>query len=805
MAGCVLTVAFAILLMASTDVSARKPEKQTKKIKLIASALASVPQQKEGQVLAPYFFVGKKDTGIDNLPLKNSFATVDIAGLIANVTVEQSYENTSDTTLEAVYIFPASTRAALHGMQMTVGNRVIKAKIKRRKQARKIYEKARSLGQTASLLEQERPNVFQMSVANILPGDRINVKISYTELLHPSEGLYEFVYPQTVGPRYLGGSAQANDSWAVNPHLRQGEPAPFDSSIDLRIVSGIPIERVTSPTHEVEAQFFGEYEAQISLDTGAHADRDFIVRYSLSGSQIESGIMDYPTEDGGFFCAMIEPPSISDSRAILRREYIFILDVSGSMNGFPLEVSKRLIKDILADLDSDDAFNILLFAGGSEVFEELSQPATAENLNKAMKWIDGQHGGGSTELLPALRRALNLPREDDLSRILVLATDGYVSVEKEAIDIVSQNLGLANLFAFGIGSSVNRALIEGLAHVGRGETFVVLNPKEAQERAADFRKYVSSPLLRHIEVEFEGLDVYDVEPFQVPDLFMNRPIVVYGKYRGKPTGVVRVVGETIDGPYEATMELASAIRSEATRALPILWARHRIRNLADLQKIDGNSDVAKEVTRLGLKYHLMTDYTSFVAVDSVIRSDGRMRKVKQPLPLPLGVSDLAVGRNAANAHGTLMGGQMGKSFGYGGLGLAGTGRGGGGSGSGYGRGASGLAGRRGNSAPRIRMGKAVVKGSLSKEVILRIIKRHMNEFRLCYEKVLAHNSALKGKIDVKFSINAKGKVLGATVTSSSLNNQVVERCVVSALGRMSFPGSNDGRVNVVRYSFRFGN
>jgi Ca-activated chloride channel family protein len=325
------------------------------------------------------------------------------------------------------------------------------------------------------------------------------------------------------------------------------------------------------------------------------------------------------------------------------REYIFIVDVSGSMYGFPLDVSKKLLRDLITNLRPTDRFNVMLFAGGSSVMSERSLAATQANVAKAVQLIDDQEGGGSTELLPALKRALGLPRVEGMSRSMVIATDGYVTVEAEAFDLVRKSLGDANLFAFGIGSGVNRHLIEGLARVGMGEPFVVTNEAEAGPKADRFRQYIQSPVLTQVRAEFKGFEVYDVEPPSIPDVLAERPVIVFGKWRGQPKGRVTLRGRTGKGRYEQSLNVAEFAPDAKNAGLRYLWARHRIQLLDDYNNLAPDDKRVKEVTQLGLEYNLLTQYTSFVAIDSRVRADGTPTTVKQPLPLPEGVSDYAVG------------------------------------------------------------------------------------------------------------------------------------------------------------------
>ncbi len=620
---------------------------------LAASFGAPLPadalQGQADKTLSPYFFVKSDDPEVDCLPLQRTRADVDIAGVIADVKVTQVYKNQGQKPLEAIYVFPASTRAAVYAMRMTIGERTIEAEVKERGQARRDYEQARDNGQSASLLEQQRPNVFQMNVANILPGDVIKVELNYTELLVPTSGIYEFVYPTVVGPRYSekkAGSTPDSEHWLENPYLHQGEKAPYGFDIDVSLNGGVPIQKITCSTHQVDVSYRGKARALVDLADSEKqgGNRDFILKYRLSGNQVQSGLLLHEGEKENFFLLMAQPPKRVTPEHIPAREYIFIVDVSGSMYGFPLDISKKLLKNLIGNLRPSDTFNILLFAGGSTVMAERSLPATAGNIRKAFDIIDRQQGGGSTRLLPALKRSLALPRTEGCSRSIVIVTDGYVAVEEEAFDLIRNRLGEANMFAFGIGSSVNRHLIEGMARVGMGEPFVITKPEEAEARAEAFRKIIQSPVLANISIDFGKFDVYNVEPPSVPDVLAERPVIVFGKWRGKPRGTITIEGVTGKRKYHKKIRVADSKQSKDNKALKYLWARHRIAVLGDYNKLNKNDKRVKEITRLGLDYNLLTAYTSFVAIDKQIRvKNGKAVTVKQPLPLPQGVSDYAVG------------------------------------------------------------------------------------------------------------------------------------------------------------------
>lgn len=603
---------------------------------------------REDKTLSPYFFV-QGDPSVDRLPLKDTHVQIDVSGVIADVQVTQTYRNEGSRPINARYVFPASTRAAVYAMSMRIGDQVIVAKIKEREKAKQEFDKAKSEGKSASLLEQNRPNVFSMSLANVMPGDQIEIELRYTELLAPTDGIYEVVFPTVVGPRYSSQSASSapqEDRWVASPYLHQGGAPTSTLHISARISAGVPIQDFSCPSHQVVPQWQSPSTAQVGLDD-AHSfegNRDFILRYRLAGKQIATGLLLYEGKDENFFLYMAQPPQRVTTDDIPGREYIFVVDVSGSMNGFPLNISKRLLRDLIGQLRPSDLFNIVLFSGDSALFSTKSVSANQENIDKAIGLIEQQRGAGGTELLAALKQAMGVPHEAAFSRSVVLVTDGYIEAEKGVFDYIRDNLDQCNVFAFGIGSAVNRYLIEGVAKAGMGEPFIITNETEAPAIASKFREYIQTPVLTDIQVRPVGFDVYDVHPAHFPDLFAERPIVLFGKWRGSMGGAFELTGKTGKGDYLSRLDVASSQPDDANRALRYLWARSRIAELSDYGFGQADADRISAITALGLKYNLLTQYTSFIAVREMVRnSQGPADDVDQPLPLPEGVSDLAVG------------------------------------------------------------------------------------------------------------------------------------------------------------------
>jgi Ca-activated chloride channel family protein len=597
--------------------------------------------------------------------------------VIADVTVRQVYENRGTRPIHARYVFPASTRAAVYGMTMTVGDVQTVARIRERRQAAREFDTAKREGKSASLLEQSRPNVFTMKVANVLPGDTISVELRYTELVVPAGGVYEFVYPTVVGPRYSEkreSEASAGDEFVRAPYTRQGEAPRSEFHLTGVVSTGLPLQDVESPSHQIELRWIEPGRARVMLDDAGRAsgDRDFILRYRLTGQEIASGLLLYQApasargcvdasygevsperpvdpcgRDGGdenFFLLMAEPPQAVQPGAVPPREYVFVVDVSGSMHGFPLDTAKTLMRDLANVLRPSDTFNVVVFADGSDTFSPASVPATRPNLARALQFLGAKAGGGGTRLLAALERAASIPRRPGTARSVVLITDGYIEAEADVFDFVRARLDEASFFAFGIGSSVNRHLIEGVARAGAGEPFVVTEPAGAAQAAARLRQYIDTPVLTGIDVTFHGFDAYDVQPARIPDLFASRPIVVAGKWRGAASGWIEISGSTGLGVYRTAVDVAPATSDVRLGALRHLWARTRLAEISDFGPSAPSEERVAEITSLGLRYGLLTRYTSFVAVQEIVRRTTQdAEDVDQPLPLPAGVSDLAVG------------------------------------------------------------------------------------------------------------------------------------------------------------------
>ncbi|HRQ63731.1 MAG TPA: VIT domain-containing protein [Xanthomonadaceae bacterium] len=570
----------------------------------------------------------------ERLPLMMTRVDADIAGVIADVKLTQVYQNRGSEPIEAVYVFPVTRQAAVYALSLRVGDRVVRADLQTREQAQKRYEEARESGRTATLLEQRDADVVQLSVANILPGDDIEVELRYSELLVPEAGRYRFFFPNTFGDTRYGGEASEAASITLTS---DAEALTYALDVNLRLATPVPIRAIESPSHPVLIERPSPYEAEVQLsDTDPRAAaRDFVVDFRLAGDSVETGLLVHSEGDEGWFLLMAEPPATVRQSAVVPREYLFVLDVSGSMRGNPIDTAKALMHELVGGLRSHERFNLLLFESRVKALTlGPSLPPGPDNLKRAIHAIDSQFGHGGTHLVLALEDAYALPHTPGYSRTLVVVTDGHIHAGPEASALISSNLHLANVFVMGIGPSVSDQVIERLARAGRGEAILVRSEQEAPQQAERLRRMVDRPLLTDIRLDFEGIDAFDLEPAQVPDVFAERPIVVTGRFQGAPGGRVSLSGRNADGAYRQTLEFDQLHSRRPQPVIKRLWARERLTSWMD-GRLDGKAvhqveGRVEEATAHALRYGLLSPWTSFVAVHEAIRTDGSVERVAQP-------------------------------------------------------------------------------------------------------------------------------------------------------------------------------
>lgn len=739
--------------------------------------------------------VKRGDTWL-GLPLRETRYDTVVVGTVAETSVVQVFHNPLPDRLEAIYNFPLPADGAVDDYWIRVGDRETRGVMKRRDEARKTYEAARHAGQTAALLEQHRPNLFAQAVANIPPGATVEVEMHLVQPLHHDDGRYELVLPTVVGPRYItrdvtaaGAPVVPDAAKITSPQLAAGVVSCARVDVQVTIESGAPVRDLRSQYHALDVERAPGVTRIELADGPARPNRDFALSWALAGLEPRAQLMAQRTGDGeGYFTLTIEPPrGFSQDRA-LARELVFVLDTSGSMHGIPLDTARGAIRRALAEVGPDDTFQIISFAGTATQLAEAPLTNTAENRERALQFLDSTQGGGGTEMLAGVTAALARPADPKRLRMVLFMTDGYIGAETQIFSAIDQQLGQARLFGLGVGSSVNRYLLDGIGRVGRGSTTYV-GPGESPDDVVDnFYSRIGRPVLTDIEIDWGDLPVADVSPAVVPDLFAGQPVVVFGRFTGAPKGQAKLRGKLGGAPVEMPLQLDFSRGAEHS-GLASMWARRRVDELLGHPNVVSSADskVVEQVTALALKHRVMTEYTSFVAVEErkEKQPDGALRTVQVPVELPFGV---ATGAGAG-----------GYAEGIGGLGSVGF-VGQGGAGSGWGRGSGAGFGGRGTRVPTIRQAKAEVTGSLDTDLVRRIVRAHINEIRHCYNQGLARDPNLKGRVAVKFTIGPKGDILAAELSESTVRDADVGACIVKAVKKWTFPKPAGGPV-IITYPF----
>jgi Ca-activated chloride channel family protein len=585
------------------------------------------------------------------VPLKHTEVKASVRGYIAEVRVVQQFHNPFKEKIEAVYVFPLPHNAAVNEFIMTIGERRIRGIIRERVEAEQIYREARRQGYVASLLTQERPNVFTQSVANIEPGREIDVDLRYFQTLAHVDGWYEFVFPMVVGPRYnpartkngIGAVARDADGTSGQttevPYLHPGERSGHDIGLTVDVDAGVAIEEVECRTHSVKQRRDGRRLTVALGENDRLPNRDFVLRYRVAGDQVKSSLLTHRDERGGFFTLMLYPPKNALSLARQPMEMVFVLDCSGSMHGRPLEQAKAAIARGLRLLLPDDTFQIINFSERASRLGSRPVEATPANVRRGLDYLASLNSDGPTEMIEGIKAALDFPHDASRLRFVCFLTDGYIGNDEEILATVHKKLGATRVFSFGIGNGVNRHLLDSMAKTGRGAVAYLGLEDSAAPVMEDFFNRISHPALTDLQIDWGAMQVTDVLPRQLPDLFVGRPVILTGRFKGKGETAVRVSGKAggEKAEFALPVNLTEAKAGEA-KGLPSVWARMKIADLADQAAFSLNNELPGAIRKVALDYNLMSAFTAFVAVDSTKRTVGtNAATVPVAVPVPDGV------------------------------------------------------------------------------------------------------------------------------------------------------------------------
>ena len=579
---------------------------------------------------------GKK---VRAFPLENTTVDAKIAGNLSRVEVKQIFTNPNNQPLEAVYQFPLPDDAAVDEMEIRIGDRLIRGVIKKKQEAKQIYQQAKSEGKTAGLLEQQRDNIFTQSVANIQPGQKVEVIIRYSNALQFIGNNYEFAFPLTVAPRYgsLNNTTSRFNSlgtpaWAADTdRTRSGR----DINLSIEIDAGVAISDLKSPSHAIAVQNTNSTTKVALKNQDTIPNQDLILRYKLAGADTQATVLSQSNKQGGHFATYLIPAVKYDKQQIVPKDVVFLIDTSGSQMGAPIEQSKELMRQFISGLNEDDTFNIINFSDRSQALSDKPLTNTRENRAKALAYVSQVNANGGTNFMNGIDTVLNFPAaEDGRLRSIVLLSDGLIGADEEIIARIRDDLKSGNrLYSFGVGSSTNRFLLERLAEIGRGTATILPPDEDAIQVAEKFFTEINKPIVTNIETEWLGKgEAPEIYPQQAPDLFASQPLVLYGRKEDSSSGKLKITGTVAGGkPYEEILDV-NFQQIGGNNAIAQLWGRSRIQDLSNQMYGRENPQGIEAITKTALDYNLLSKYTSFVAVSEIIpkKSDKNSASVPEP-------------------------------------------------------------------------------------------------------------------------------------------------------------------------------
>ncbi|GIM88434.1 VIT domain-containing protein [Paractinoplanes toevensis] len=594
---------------------------------------------------------GNLVTDRGNLPLDRLDVRARVSGLTARTTVVTEFVNVHDTALEATYVFPLPDRAAVTGMTMTADDRTVEADLKERGAAREAYDQAIAAGQRASIAEEERPDVFTMRVGNILPGERVVIELRLVGPLPFEDGAATFRFPLVVAPRYVPGTplpgpyvgdGQLPDTDAVPdasrispPVLLPGFPNPLRLSVGVAIdPAGLTLGEVRSSLHTVTEQ-----DGTLSIQPGERADRDFVLRIGYAGGTETAIAVPDETADepGGVYQLVVLPPE--STAAAHPKDVVLLLDRSGSMGGWKMVAARRAAARVIDTLTTADRFAVLTFDHQIDRPADLGDglaEASDRNRFRAVEHLARADARGGTELLAPLTEGLGLLRASEgRDRVLVLVTDGQVGNEDQIVHDVTALIGTTRVHTIGIDRAVNAGFLGRLAALGAGRAELVESEDRLDEAMEHIHRRIGAPVVTGLRVEATGLRLLDDErtPARLPGLYPGVPLVISGRFAGKPGGSLTVTGRTRDDQeFRTTVE----VHERTEPAIAAQWARGRLRDLEDAYAA-GDRSLEQRIVATSLRYRVLCRFTAFVAVDSrVVNEGGQTRRVTQPVELPSG-------------------------------------------------------------------------------------------------------------------------------------------------------------------------
>jgi len=606
----------------------------------------------------------------DQFLLKETRVDAEISGVVARVRVEQVFQNPFSERLEAVYVFPLPEDAAVDRYWFQVGEKVIRGVVRKREEARAAYEQAKHEGRKAALLEEDRPDIFTQSVANILPSQEITVHLEYVHPVQIDGDRYLFRFPMVVGPRYIPGQAvgrpnvgrgwlpdtdQVPDASRVTPEpMPQGMRNGNDVKIRLRLDAGMPLQNIVGVSHELEMKKESETLTTLTLKSQKTiADKDFVVEYRLAGADTVLASLAHRGPAGGYFALVLQPKWKIEKAELAPREVVLLLDRSGSMNGPSISQLRVFAQHVLDHLNPQDTFRVVAFNNTAQVFRSEPLSAAPEHVGQAKEFVRGLNACGGTEMLPALQAALgNQTAEQARVRYLVMVTDALVGNDDAILGYLNRpEFRDVRVFPVAVGAAPNHYLVSRAAEIGRGVSMQVTNQDNAADMAKRFNARMSSPYMTDLEIDWGKLKMKDVTPEILPDLYAGRPLVVLGRFEEPGKGEITLKGNVSGQAVKTTLQITLPEKMSEHDSLGPMWAEARIRQIWNRNVGRETPRSREEITQLGLTHQLVTRYTSFVAIEmdtKALAKGNMLSEFVQPL-LPEGMTDAAIGLDCYRA------------------------------------------------------------------------------------------------------------------------------------------------------------
>lgn len=570
------------------------------------------------------------------LPIYETSVKAEINGLVVEVGVQQKYSNPFNKKIEIEYVFPLPENAAISDFVMVIGERKIRGFIREKEEAKQIYDSALKSGLKAALMTQERENVFKQKIANVEPFKHIQINIQYFYNLNLQDGEYQFVFPTVVGPRYF---PKVDDS-VFGPDFNATSVRYTNKEIDHRV----NVDLVFSKEFEKYNIICKSHQTQkINLENGRvhllglqlKPDKDIVIKITPNEADLTSQLLSQKTEKGEFFALSVMPSNLPKSTLQkLEQEVVFVLDCSGSMNGWPLSRAKKMVEHGLKRLNENDSFQLIQFSNTAKTFSRIPVAATVENKVKALEYLENMNSSGGTEMIQGIKAALNYP-QTNRERIIMFMTDGFIGNESDILKEVYSNIGKSRIFSFGIGSSVNRYLLKELAIAGRGGVAYIMEDKDAREEVGLFFDRMAKPVLKDVTIDWKDWVVTDVYPNSISNLYYGMPKLITGKILKRGVQSPEIIGLQSDQKSIIEINLVN-VQSTKKSCLEKIWARNQISMCSRLYESGGDQEkLNKDILNISLDYQVLSQFSAFLALDALEVVSDRGQNIKAPSVLPL--------------------------------------------------------------------------------------------------------------------------------------------------------------------------